>query len=400
MVKDYLDSWEVADKIIACGFDTTSSNTGVNNGSCTILQNLLHQQLLWLACRHHILELIIGGAFTTIFGVTSGPEVTTFKILKTSWNSLNLGDRRLPDIPSYFKEDVADILEYVNSKLDQESHLPRGDYKELLELVKLILGGDIERKKGYSYTIQRPGADHHARWMAKGIYVLKMVMLQHQLKSHWTLKRKFTKMAMFVIFCYVKSWFSSPSLTTAAVNDINLFTRLEKFKKVDRAVSLKTLAVLNRHTWYLTEENIAIALFNTDISLERRSELAKKIYLLQIPSEEIVIRKPTLPSITSESILEDFVGGRSRGLFDLLGVSLEFLNEDNWNEAPEFSLVQAALKNLTPINDSSERALALATRFNTLITRTEASYQELMLVVESHCRKYSLKTKEDLKKLY
>ena len=276
-------------------------------------------------------------------------------ILKTSWNSLNLGDRRLPDIPSYFKEDVADILEYVNSKLDQESHLPRGDYKELLELVKLILGGDIERKKGYSYTIQRPGADHHGRWMAKGIYVLKMVMLQHQLKSYWTLKRKFTKMAMFVIFCYVKSWFSSPSLTTAAVNDINLF--------------------------------------NTDISLERRSELAKKIYLLQIPSEEIVIRKPTLPSITSESILEDFVGGRSRVLFDLLGVSLEFLNEDNWNEAPEFSLVQAALRNLTPINDSSERALALATRFNT-------SYQELMLVVESHCRKYSLKTKEDLKKLY
>ena len=57
------------------------------------------------------------------------------------WNSLNLGDRRLPDIPSYFKEDVADILEYVNSKLDQESHLPRGDYKELLELVKPILGG-------------------------------------------------------------------------------------------------------------------------------------------------------------------------------------------------------------------------------------------------------------------
>ena len=227
-----------------------------------------------------------------------------------------------------------------------------------------------------------------------------MVMLQHQLKSHWTLKRKFTKMAMFVIFCYVKSWFNSPSLTTAAVNDINLFTRLEKFKKVDRAVSLKTLSVLNRHTWYLTEENIAIALFNTDISLERRSELAKKIYLLQIPSEEIVIRKPTLPSITSESILEDFVGGRSRVLFDLLGVSLEFLNEDNWNEAPEFSLVQAALRNLTPINDSSERALALATRFNTRITRTEASYQELMLVVESHCRKYSLKTKEDLKKLY
>ena len=92
MVKDYLDSWGVKDKIIACGFDTTSSNTGVNNGSCTILQNLLYQQRLWLACRHHIMELIIGGAFTKIFGVTSGPEVTTFKILKTSWKTLDLED--------------------------------------------------------------------------------------------------------------------------------------------------------------------------------------------------------------------------------------------------------------------------------------------------------------------
>ena len=180
MVKDYLDSWEVADKIIACGFDTTSSNTGVNNGSCTILQNLLHHSPTAAVARlqtsySRVDNRTIGGAFTTIFGVTSGPEVTTFKILKTSWKSLNLGDRRLPDIPSYFKEDIPDILEYVDSKLDQESHLPRGDYKELLELVKVILGGDIERKKGYSCTIQRPhGADHHARWMAKGIYVLKM----------------------------------------------------------------------------------------------------------------------------------------------------------------------------------------------------------------------------------
>ena len=69
----------------------TSSNTGVNNGSCTILQNLLHQQLLWLARRHHILELIIEGVFTTIFGVTSGPEVTKSRIMWSprhdSWSS-------------------------------------------------------------------------------------------------------------------------------------------------------------------------------------------------------------------------------------------------------------------------------------------------------------------------
>ena len=40
-VKELLDDWKVTDSIIACGFDTTSSNTGVNKGSCTLLQQLL-----------------------------------------------------------------------------------------------------------------------------------------------------------------------------------------------------------------------------------------------------------------------------------------------------------------------------------------------------------------------
>ena len=68
-IREVLVEWGVAEKIIACGFDTTSSNTGVNKGCCVILQTLLNRQILWLACRHHIPELIIGAAFTTLFVV-------------------------------------------------------------------------------------------------------------------------------------------------------------------------------------------------------------------------------------------------------------------------------------------------------------------------------------------
>ena len=62
--------------------------------------------------------------------------------------------------------------------------------------------------------------------------------------------------------------------------------------------------------------------------------------------------------------------------------------------------MKKALKNLTPLNDSAERALALATRVNTHITRDEETYQELLQVVEAHRKKYRIKTKDDLKKLY
>ena len=73
-IKEVLVEWGVAEKIIACGFDTTSSNTGVNKGCCVILQTLLKRQIPWLACRHHIPELIIGAAFTTFFGDTKSPD--------------------------------------------------------------------------------------------------------------------------------------------------------------------------------------------------------------------------------------------------------------------------------------------------------------------------------------
>ena len=71
--------------------------------------------------------------------------------------------------------------------------LPRGDYKEFLELAKVFLGGSVGRKKGYTYTIQVPGADHHARWMSKAIYILKLRLLLHQFSQyeiHWQTRKK------------------------------------------------------------------------------------------------------------------------------------------------------------------------------------------------------------------
>ena len=132
--------------------------------------------LLWLACRHHILELVIGAAFFQLFGDTKAPDVILFKMLKKSWDSLNLDDLRLPDIPKTYRGETEDLLTFINSRLKPENvkDIPRGDYQEYLELTKLILGGSIDRKNGYVYQIQRSGADHHARWMSKAIYILKM----------------------------------------------------------------------------------------------------------------------------------------------------------------------------------------------------------------------------------
>ena len=61
-----------------------------------------------------------------------------------------------------------------------------------------------------------------------------------------------------------------------------------------------------------------------------------------------------------------------------------------WRQSPEYEKVKTALRNLAPVNNFCERALALATRYNGKITKDEESYQELVFVVEAHHRKYKL----------
>ena len=93
------------------------------------------------------------------------------------------------------------LLLFINKRLEPDNvhFLPRCDYKEFLELMKLLLGGSLEQKKGYTYTVQGPGTDHHTRWISKAIYILKMVLLQHQLPElHWQTK-KVTTISFFVV---------------------------------------------------------------------------------------------------------------------------------------------------------------------------------------------------------
>jgi hypothetical protein len=58
----------------------------------------------------------------------------------------------------------------------------RDDYRGLLELAVIFLGGTPTRGISFQY----PGAMLHARWMSKAIYSLKIFMFRKQfiLKNH------------------------------------------------------------------------------------------------------------------------------------------------------------------------------------------------------------------------
>ena len=73
----------------------------------------------------------------------------------------------------------------------------RGDYKELCELIVVYLGGHVE-----SFKFKRPGASHHARFMAKAIYSTKMALLVDFHEIDIEMKKSIKKTAEFCAIFY------------------------------------------------------------------------------------------------------------------------------------------------------------------------------------------------------
>ena len=120
--------------------------------------------------------------------------------------------------------------------------------------MKLLLGGSLERKKGYTYTVQRPGTDHHTRWISKAIYILKMVLLQHQLPElHWQTK-KVTTISFFVV---LSTWSTGSLLPPSSLLASLLAPDMDPYPHVHKVLTLsRAAAVLLGHSWYLTKDLI------------------------------------------------------------------------------------------------------------------------------------------------
>ena len=84
-----LDDWEMPENCVAICFDTTASSTGKFNGACKLLEALLVRSLLWTACRHHELEVILANVFKCILGSSTCPQIQLFKRLKDNWQSVD-----------------------------------------------------------------------------------------------------------------------------------------------------------------------------------------------------------------------------------------------------------------------------------------------------------------------
>lgn len=84
-----LCQWELENKVVGMCFDTTSSNTGKNIGACVLLEEKLNKNLLYFACRLHMLEVIARGAFEKVFKNSLSPNISLFEKFRNTWESID-----------------------------------------------------------------------------------------------------------------------------------------------------------------------------------------------------------------------------------------------------------------------------------------------------------------------
>ena len=146
-----------------------------------MIELLLCRNLLYLACQHHILQLIAAAAIKKVLPLSSSPNIQLFKRFKDNWEFIDQAkyeDASTDEVAASGVEDIQEkLIKFIEGVLTTETQ-PRDDYRELMELTLLFLGRSPTR--GTRFRV--PGANHHAWWMAKVIYTFKVWMLRSQFR--------------------------------------------------------------------------------------------------------------------------------------------------------------------------------------------------------------------------
>ncbi|KAK4883351.1 hypothetical protein RN001_006670 [Aquatica leii] len=246
-VYEAINSWSLSGKVKYLCFDTTAVNTGLKNGACVQLERKMEKDMLCLPCRHHILEIMLSAAVDESLGPSSDPDIPLFKRFKNNWYNIDY-KTIINDTTSHIEENVvADKISIAQKQL--QVHQPRDDYKELLHLTIIYLGGVPEK----SISFRRPAGLHRAEWMAKALYCLKIFLFKHQFQLTKKKEKVLREICIFTLIIYIKYWFQSPTGWSAPRNDLQLLKYLKDFDGINPEIASVALKKILGHLRYLSK---------------------------------------------------------------------------------------------------------------------------------------------------
>ena len=402
-VYQIIGEYELLSDVQALVFDTTASNTGKWKGSVSRFEKMLDRAVLWLACRHHIPELHIKHANEVIRGETDGPDDKLFKTFKKQFPAFDLVERSVwewPDnINDWRHEKAREVLLWAEFHM-QHATWPREDYRELLELVTVYLGGVVKRMQHDKVVcvdvyIRKPGALHRARFMASCLYLLKICMFHMQFDTALKNIQDAEILGEYVALLHAPYFLKTPLAASAPRLDRDFFNDVASYKQCFDPNSRQNIMInaiqesIRNHLWYLTGELVVLALFDDELSQIERQEMASK--LLTYPRTiAIPPGKPLFPvDMMTGNVapgLRAFVNEKSWLLFNILGTNGPWLMADvtQWKEDNEYVFMFNCVRDLKVTNDCAERCIKDITEYAN--AAKDSKYREDILMVATDHR--------------
>ena len=118
-------------------FDTTASNIGIHSGAAIRLNYLFNRPVLYLACRHHVFDLLAKNTFHKFVRYDPSPDVSMFKKMKDLWPDIDThGTFMVFDLDN--KAKLVQLFTNFLTKYNANGELfVREDYRELCELARV-----------------------------------------------------------------------------------------------------------------------------------------------------------------------------------------------------------------------------------------------------------------------
>lgn len=342
--------------------------------------------------------------FDQKFGSTSGPNVPLFQRFQLAWPKLNLNnfkpgiqDTKVSQHLNAFTECILTFCMTESNKIQC-----REDYREFLELVVIFLNGTPSC--GISFRF--PGAIHHARWMSKAIYCLKIFIFRQEYKLN---KREYDSVAeicVFIVRCYVRPWFNAPNACFAPRQVLQFLLDLYAYKAIDQKLSEVTFKKYINHLWYLSPETIGFAFFDGNISDDSKIKMVQALKNDIDSNEDIdtinlekrlYIQLNEIPSLMNNNI-EAFISNKTLTFFKRFNINYNFIETlpSTWESNLEYIRGKEIVSKLKVVNDTAERAVKLIEDFNKIGSKNEEQKQYILQVVTEYRKQYSNSNKSTL----
>lgn len=280
---------------------------------------------------------------------------------------------------------------------------------EFLELALLFIGEKLPKKEG-QVIFNPPGADHHARWMSKAIYCLKMFLFRFQFELTESELNGLRNVCIFIIKHYLENWFRCPIAAEAAYQDFNFLKTIMLDKSINPKLSDLILKKFKNHLWYLAEESMGLAFFDSSIPIEIKQEMVDRLRLdgddddddddddiVHQNGHKVLASLPEIKKTFLKKKFSDFVTRNTINFFAKFKIPTEFLHEpiDWWESSDSYQKATALISQIKVTNDTAERKVQLMSKFIGILTKNDKELQAMVTVVDEYNKENPTSLKRD-----